>query len=152
ETNLMMAVDRQSKFTVPYWTIGLLATATYFVAGKLGLRLAFVNPSATAIWAPTGIALAALLLYGYRIWPFIFLGALLVNITTAGSFVTSIQIACGNTLEGITGAYLVRRFANGIHAFDRPTDIFLFALLAAGISTAVSATLGVIALSIGNYA
>ena len=57
--------------------------ALYFVAGKLGLRLAFVNASATAVWAPTGLALAAFLLLGYRVWPAILLSAFLVNVTTA---------------------------------------------------------------------
>src|SRR5690349_4702829 len=72
----------------------------YFFSGKLGLLLAFVNPSATAIWPPTGIAIAAIIIFGNRMLPAIFLGAFLVNITTAGSFLTSLDIAIGNTLEG----------------------------------------------------
>src|SRR5438874_10066704 len=90
---------------------GVLAlAAVYFAAGKLGLRLAFVHANATAVWPPTGIALAGLLLLGYRVWPAIFLGAFLVNITTAGSVVTSLGIATGNTLEALLGACLVNRF------------------------------------------
>src|SRR5262252_8261996 len=92
-----------------------LLAAVYFVAGKLGLRLAFAHPSATPVWPPTGIALAALLILGYRVWPGILLGAFLVNLTTAGNTVTSFGIAAGNTLEGLVGAYLVNRFANGAH-------------------------------------
>ena len=72
----------------------------YFAAAKLGLRLAFVNPSATAVWPPTGIALAAFLIFGARVGPAIFVGAFLANLTTAGSIATSIGIALGNTLEG----------------------------------------------------
>src|SRR2546427_5957641 len=64
--------------------------AVFFVAGKLGLELAFEHASATAVWPPTGIALAAMLLYGYRVWPAIFVGAFLVNATTAGSIWTSL--------------------------------------------------------------
>jgi integral membrane sensor domain MASE1 len=94
----------------------------YFVAGKLGLMLAFVNPSASPVWPPTGIALAALLLMGYRVWPGIFLGAFLVNVTTAGTIATSSGIAIGNTLEGLLGAYLVNRFANGPKVFDRAQE------------------------------
>jgi len=124
----------------------------YYVAGKLGLTLAFVNPSATAVWPPTGIALAAFLVLGYRVWPAIFLGAFLVNVTTAGSIVTSIGIAIGNTLEGLLGAALVNRFANGRRAFDRPADIFKFALLAALVSTTVSPTIGVASLALGGFA
>src|ERR1043166_2272804 len=127
-------------------------TLVYFVAGKLGLMLAFVNASATAVWPPTGIALAALLVFGYRVWPSIFLGAFLVNITTAGSVVTSLGIATGNTLEGLLGALLVNRFANGRHALERSQDIFKFAALAAVFSTMVSATCGVTTLCLGGYA
>ncbi|MGH7347328.1 MAG: MASE1 domain-containing protein, partial [Candidatus Rokuibacteriota bacterium] len=60
-----------------WWRLVAL-TGVYFVAGKLGLSLAFVHASATAVWPPTGIALAALLLYGRSAWPAIFLGAFLV--------------------------------------------------------------------------
>ena len=102
----------------------------YYIAGKLGLTLASINPSATSVWPPTGIALAAFLVLGLRIWPAIFLAAFLVNVTTAGSVVSSIGIAIGNTLEGVVGAALVNRFANGRQAFDRASDVFRFALLA----------------------
>jgi len=124
----------------------------YFVAAKLGLRLAFVNPSATAVWPPTGIALAAFLIVGARAWPAIFLGAFLANVTTAGSIATSIGIALGNTLEGWLGAALVGRFAAGRQAFSRPRNAFRFAVLAAAVSTAVSATVGVTSLALGGFA
>jgi integral membrane sensor domain MASE1 len=124
----------------------------YFLAGKLGLRLAFANPSATAVWPPTGIALAACLVIGYWVWPGIFLGAFLTNLATAGSVTTSITIAVGNTLEGILGAYLVNRFAGGRATFDRTRDVFKFVFLAALISTTVSATGGVTSLSIAGFA
>ena len=126
--------------------------ALYFVAGKLGLRLAFVNASATAVWAPTGLALAAFLLLGYRVWPAILLSAFLVNVTTAGSVATSISIAVGNTLEGVVGAYLVNRLAGGRDAFERARDVFGFALVAAVVSTMVSATWGVTTLVLAGWA
>ncbi|HKW85545.1 MAG TPA: MASE1 domain-containing protein [Nitrospiraceae bacterium] len=127
-------------------------TAVYFAAGKLGLALAFVHPSASAIWPCSGIALAAFLVLGYQVWPGIFLGAFLANITTAGSVSTSLGISMGNTLEGLAGAYLVNRFANGRHAFERPQDFLKFAVLAGMLSTAVSATFGVTSLSLGGFA
>ena len=61
-----------------------ILVAVYFIAGKLGLRLAFANRSATAVWPPTGLALAAFLIFGYRVWPAIFVSSFLVNVTTAG--------------------------------------------------------------------
>jgi PAS domain S-box-containing protein len=130
----------------------LVLASTYALAGKLGLSLAVVHPSATAVWPPSGIALAALLVLGYRVWPGILLGAFLVNITTSGNTVTSFGIAAGNTLEGLVGAYLVNRFANGPHFCERPQDIFKFTVLAGMVSTTVSATLGVISLALGGVA
>jgi diguanylate cyclase (GGDEF)-like protein len=124
----------------------------YFGAAKLGLRFAFVNPSATALWAPTGITLAAFLIFGFRVWPGAFLGAFFANLTTAGSVLTSIGIATGNTLEGVAGCYLIRRFARGPQVFDRAQDIFKFALLAGMVSTTISATVGVTSLSVGGFA
>src|SRR6266699_5831116 len=107
----------------------LAVAAAYFCAGRFGLSLALVNPSASAIWPPTGLALAATLLWGYRLWPGIFLGAFLVNFTTPGNAATDFGIALGNTLEALLGACLVNRFAHGAKAFERARDIFIFVLL-----------------------
>jgi diguanylate cyclase (GGDEF)-like protein len=130
----------------------VVLTAGYFLAGKFGLKLASVNASASAVWPCTGIALAAFLILGYRVWPAILAGAFLVNITTAGSVVTSLGIATGNTLEGVAGCYLVNRFASGQRAFERAQDIFKFALLAGLVSTAISATVGVTTLALKGFA
>jgi len=136
----------------PGWSWRFLAlAAVYFGAAKLGLMLAFVNASATAVWPPTGIALASMVLLGPRVWPAILLGAFLANVTTAGNLWTSLGIAAGNTLEGLLGAFLVTRFANGRNAFERAEDIFRFGV--AGLaSTMVSATIGVTVLTLGGYA
>src|SRR5438105_2623394 len=136
--------------TPPVVVLGL--AAVYVLAGKLGLLLAFVHASATAVWPPTGIALAAFLLLGYRVWPGIFLGAFLVNLTMAGSIGSTRVLATGHTLEGLAGAYLVNRFAHGAQAFDRPLDVFKFVALAALASTTISPFFGVISLALGGYA
>jgi diguanylate cyclase (GGDEF)-like protein len=131
--------------------VALLATA-YCVAARLGLRLAFVNASATAVWPPTGIALTAVLLLGYDVWPGIFAGAFVANLLTAGTVVTSVGIAAGNTLEAIAGAFLVNRFANGRRAVESAEDILTFAFFAGVLATAISATIGVTTLSVGGFA
>ncbi|HLY09733.1 MAG TPA: MASE1 domain-containing protein, partial [Planctomycetota bacterium] len=124
-----------------------LTGGSYFIGAKLGLKLAFQHPSATPVWPPTGIALACLVLYGYRLWPAIFVAAFLANLTTAGSVATSIGIAAGNTLEAVLGTFLVARFAAGRDSFDRPGHIFRWTLLAAAVAPLVSATLGVLSLT-----
>jgi len=126
--------------------------AIYFVAGKLGLRLAFINGSVSAVWAPTGIALAAFLIFGSRVWPAIWLGAFLVNATTTQTLVSPILIAVGNTAEGLVGAYLVNRFAGGCEAFQSAQSVFRFTALVALFSTTISATCGVTALVLTGHA
>jgi PAS domain S-box-containing protein len=133
------------------WSRPLLLVGAYVLAGKLGLMLAFLHVSASPVWPPTGMALAGLLVFGIRCWPAIFVGAFLVNLTTAGSVWTSLGIATGNTLEGVVGAVLVNRFANGRNAFDNTRDTFKFFLLAGLFSTTVSATLGVGSLALGGH-
>jgi PAS domain S-box-containing protein len=129
-------------------TIGL--AVVYFMAGKLGLALAYYHPLAAPLWPPTGIALAAILLFGYRVWPGIVVGAFTVNWVTLGAFgaehqkaiPVSLGIAIGNTLEALTGAWLINRFAEGRAALRQPKTVFLFAALGGAASTTVSATLG----------
>jgi diguanylate cyclase (GGDEF)-like protein len=141
----------RSRFLRDLLALAILA-AVYFAAGKLGLKLAFVSASATAVWPCTGIALSAFLILGYRAWPAILAGAFLVNLTTAGSVASSLGIAVGNTLEGIVGYYLVHRFAAGRKAFERAQDVFKFAFLAGTVSTTVSATVGVTTLALAGFA
>ena len=124
-----------------------IVAIAYTAAGKFGLTLAVVNASATAVWPPSGIALAALLIFGSRVWPGIFLGAFVVNETTAGLLTTSSIIAAGNTAEALIGAYFVNRFANGRAAFNRASHFLRFMLLAGFVSTSVSATVGAAALT-----
>ncbi len=135
----------------------LIIGVIYYVTGKFGLKFAFVNPSATAIWAPTGIAIASILLYGKKMWPAVFLGALFTNLTTAGTIGTSVGIAIGNTLEGVAGAYLIKKYANGIKSYEKVRDVFS-ATLFSFVATTISATIGATTLlvaglnSLNNYA
>lgn len=136
-------------------TLRMIALAAmYFAAGKVGLLLAHVHASVSPVWPATGIALAALLLWGTGYWPAVFVGAFLVNITTAlpheasivSRLVQATGIAGGNTLEAVVGAWLVNRFANGCNAFQRVSDVFRYSFLAGGLGTAISATMGTLTL------
>lgn len=123
----------------------------YFLAGKFGLLLAFANQSASPVWPPTGIALAAAVLLGPQVWPGVLIGAFLVNVTTTGSWLTSIGIATGNTLEVLVGSVLARRFSAGQGAFEDAGGIFRYIFLAAVPSTAISATIGVLSLGLARF-
>ncbi|HEU4929811.1 MAG TPA: MASE1 domain-containing protein, partial [Candidatus Krumholzibacteria bacterium] len=124
----------------------------YYVTGKFGLRMALVHVSATAVWPPAGIAFAAMLLLGYRVWPGVFLGAFWVNITTAGTVATALGIATGNTLEAVVAAHMVCRFANGRRAFERSQDIIKLWVLGRLLSGGVAATFGATSLCVTGFA
>jgi PAS domain S-box-containing protein len=130
---------------------GIGLAVLYVLAAKLGLAFAFLHPSASAIWPPTGLALAAFLVLGPGVWPAIFAGAFVANLLTAGSFATSLGIALGNTLEAAIGAHLISRFARGPAAFERAPDIFKFFALGGLLSPVVSASLGVTSLYFGGF-
>ena len=126
-------------------------TLLYYVAGRLGLSLAFVNASASPLWPPTGLAIAACLLLGTWVWPAVLAGAFIVNITTTQAVVPSILIACGNTAEALIAAWLAHRTAGGAEAFSRTTGILAY-VGAALVATSVAATVGIVALLISNLA
>lgn len=81
----------------------------YFLTGKIGLTLPYIGSYVTLIWPPTGLALAALFLWGPRCWPGVWLGAFLVNSTLGGPAWLAAGIASGNTLGPLVGAILLRR-------------------------------------------
>jgi diguanylate cyclase (GGDEF)-like protein/PAS domain S-box-containing protein len=129
-----------------------LLVPAYVVSAKLCLRLAAEHPSATPVWAPTGIAIAATILLGSRVWPLIFVSAFMANVTTFGDVWSSVGIATGNTLEALLAAFLVQKYANGKFAFDNPMDAARYIVHAAILSTLVSASIGVVSLNLAGYA
>ena len=130
----------------------LVIAAVYFASGRFGLSLAFANPSASPVWPPTGLALAGVMLVGYRVWPGIFAGAFLVNLSTAGTVATSLGIALGNTLEALAGGWLLNHLGGGRRALEGVRSISIFVPLVALGSTAISATIGVTTLNLGGFA
>ncbi|HSP95683.1 MAG TPA: MASE1 domain-containing protein, partial [Candidatus Dormibacteraeota bacterium] len=129
--------------------IALLATV-YVVAGKLGLVITAVGGFATPVWAPTGLALAALVLFGHRLWPGVALGALLVNLWAGASAGVAVGISAGNTLEAVVGAYALRRVPGFDPGLSRLKDVLALIVLAALLSTSVSPTVGVSTLFLGG--
>ena len=129
---------------------GAIVAAAYYGAAKLGLALSFENSSITAVWPPTGIALASLVLWGFRFWPAVALGAFLANSWTGVPLATTLGISAGNTLEALVGAYLLTRVAGFRPALARVKDVFALVALAAFASTMVSATVGVTSLWLGG--
>ena len=131
--------------------LGIFAlAAAYFGAARLGLSMAVSAEQVSAVWPPTGVALAAVLVFGYRMWPAITLGAFAANSMANEPVVTAFGIAVGNTLEVVVGAWLLMRCVNFDTSLERLKDVLGLIVLAAGISTTISATIGMLSLCLGG--
>lgn len=123
--------------------LSLLVAVAYLAAAELGFTLALTTKQVTAVWPPTGIAVAALLLCGYRIWPGIWVGAFVSNAISSEPIWTAGAIATGNTLAPVLSTYLLRRF-DFHNALDRVRDVVALAVLGSALAMTVSATNGVL--------
>jgi PAS domain S-box-containing protein len=132
------------------YTFQLAVVATVYVAAaKLGIELSVAHGVITPVWAPTGIAIAALFLLGLRFWPAVALGAFVVNATSDASAGVSTAIAVGNTLEAVVGSELLR-LVGVRRTLDRVRDVIALILLGAIVAPLVAATNGVTALWIAG--
>ncbi|HXH03254.1 MAG TPA: EAL domain-containing protein [Candidatus Competibacteraceae bacterium] len=128
----------------------LALAGVYYLSGKMGLALAFIYPTATTIWPPSGIALAALLLLGWRCLPGIALGALLVNLGIGNPWPVALGIAAGNALEALTAYLLLIRVCRFRNPMERMRDVLALVFPAALGATLVSAVLGPLCLGLGG--
>ncbi|HVL66365.1 MAG TPA: MASE1 domain-containing protein [Vicinamibacterales bacterium] len=125
---------------------GAALTLAYGVSATLGFRVAFVAEQVTTVWAPTGLAQSALLLWGRALWPAVWLGAFVVNAGTDAPLWTAAAIATGNTLEALAAAWLLSRLTGFDVALRRTRDSVAFILVAALLAPLISATIGVVTL------
>ena len=114
----------------------------YFLIARLSLLLAFEGGIASPVWPPSGLAFAVVLIWEYRVWPGVALGALAANVTvlmgTDGATpaivaFSSACIAVGNTIEAILGAALFRRLIGKAAAFSQARDVFVFTAIALAV-------------------
>jgi signal transduction histidine kinase len=118
-----------------------VVTLAYWLAASVSLRLALVHGQVTPIWPPTGIALVAILVFGRRVWPAVFLAALAVNLPIGPSPFGAAFIAAGNTLAPLTAAALLKRAGFRIE-LDRLRDAAAIIVLGALVGMTISATVG----------
>ena len=122
--------------------------AIYFLGGLIGKETTFLSGSVALVWPPAGIALAAILLFGYRFWPGVALGAVLfsfMNGTPFGFF--TLGTAIGNTMGAIVCAYLLKNFIAFNNAMERTRDVTGYILLACILGTSVNAAFNVVSLA-----
>jgi signal transduction histidine kinase len=122
----------------------------YVIAARAGLMLDAVAGFATVVWPPSGLALAALLIFGLDLWPGVFIGAFLANLITGAPAPVAMGIALGNTLEPVLAVYALRRIAGFRISLERLVDVTGLIIFAAALSTLVSATIGVTSLYLGG--
>jgi PAS domain S-box-containing protein len=128
-------------------SIGLLA-GLYYAAAKIGLRLAYLHGTVTALWPPVGVGIAALVLYGTRLWPGIVIGDLLVG-DYSSPLGTVLGQTLGNTLEVVVAAVLLRRLIGHRTDLERVGDVFAL-VAAAAVGTLISASFGATSLRLGD--
>ena len=134
---------------MPVVQVGAVAVA-YFAAAKLGIELDVAEGVVTPVWAPTGLALAALLLLGYRVWPGVAVGAFAANATSGVGAAVAAGIAAGNTLEGLSAAYVLRRLAGFRPSLDTARDVLALVVVGGLLATTIAATVGSGTLLLGD--
>ncbi len=132
---------------------GVLGVAFLYIAtAKLGFLLAIHPGNVTAVWPPSGIALAALLIGGNRLWPGIWLGSFVANTwvfkgMAAGGvdFAVGTSIGVGSVLQAAAGASALRVWIGGNDPLGRTVHVFRFLLVAMAMCV-ISSTFGVASL------
>lgn len=123
----------------------LILAVVYHLAARLGLQMAYVQANTSPVWPPSGIAQAALLHFGIHFWPGITLGVVAGSLLTGAPLPLALSLGLANTLEALTGAYLLSQVVHFRTSIERIRDVIGLAVTAA-VSTAISATIGVTAL------
>ena len=135
---------------LPPLGLSLLVAIVYFAGAELGLSLATLHQNVTPVWPPTGIAIAALLIFGPRVWPGVFVGALAANLALNLPVASDIGIATGNTLEALLAWYLLQRSKRWDRSFESIRDVMTFIVYAAVLAPLVSATVGSLSVCFGD--
>lgn len=128
------------------WARGSLLALAYFITAQIGLSLSLLEHSVTVFWPPSGIALAGLLLYGYRLWPWVFAGSFFSNLVSSLPLLPVLGMAGGSTLEALLGAYLLNRYARFNVDLIEARDVFRLLWRGGILSTLLSAVIGALCL------
>jgi signal transduction histidine kinase len=121
--------------------------AAYFVAGKLGQATTNIRSSNLGpVWPASGVALAGLLAYGYRVWPAVAAGAFLVAVESAVSPLAAAGQAAGAALAAVSGTFLLRKLPHFDPALSRLRDALGLIVFGAFCSALVSSSIGIASL------
>ena len=125
-----------------------VVAVAYYLAGRVGLELAYLDGAVAALWPPAGLGLAVLFLYGVRLWPAIVIGDLLLGDYSTPLGTVAAQTV-GNTVAVVVGALLLRRLTSGRGGLERVADVVSFVCCALVVAL-ISAAFGPLALRLGD--
>jgi signal transduction histidine kinase len=128
-------------------TVALVALV-YYLTGRIGLELAYLDGAVAALWPPAGLGLAVLFLFGIRLWPGIVIGDLLLG-DLSTPLGTVLAQTLGNTVALVVAALLMRRLTGGRGSLERVADVLAFVACAL-VAALVSAAFGPLALRLGD--
>jgi signal transduction histidine kinase len=138
--------------TLRTWFVRVaLLAIVYHLAARVGLSMAYLQSNTSPVWPPTGIALAALLLFGVSLWPGITLGVFLGSILTGAPLELAVGMSIGNTLEAVVAVIILQRFLDFHPALDRIQDVTALGVVAF-FGTMISATFGASILMVSGLA
>jgi integral membrane sensor domain MASE1 len=150
-TGKARSIGLREVFKAATYTLELVAIATaYFGLAVSGLLIPWINPTATPLWPPTGLALALMLIRGYRIWPAILVGAFFSTVVGGGGLSEAGCIALGTPIAALAGAWLINRWSHGRETFATPLGVAKFALIAFAPTAMISATMAIVGLVLAN--
>src|SRR4030042_4173660 len=128
----------------------LILAIIYHLVARLGLKMSYVQANTSPVWPPTGIGLAALLLFGYKLWPGITLGVLLGSLFTGAPFALALGMSVGNTLEALVAVYFLKRIIHLHNELDRIQDV-VGLIIVSFVCTTIGASIGSMTLMILGY-
>src|SRR3984885_9167625 len=145
------SINLRGVFKAATYTLELIAIAiAYFGLAVSGLLIPWINPTATPLWPPTGLALALMLLRGYRVWPAILVGAFFSTAVGGGGLAEAGCIALGTPIAALAGAWLIDRWSHGRETFATPLGVAKFALIAFAPTAMISAIMATVGLVLAN--
>ncbi len=141
-------VKRKQPQNLTTFTRVVILIALYFIGGLVGKENSFLSGSVVLVWPPAGIALAAILLFGYRFWPGVALGAVLFSFMNGMPFgFFTFGTAIGNTMGAIVCTYLLKKLIAFDNAMERTRDVTGYIGLACFLGTTVNAAFNVVSLA-----
>ena len=148
ESRLLDAIGLTARQRLRWGLMVALVALVYFGAALAGNALKLTG-NVDAVWPPAGVGIAAVYLGGLPLLPGVLIGDILADIPGSLPLSGLVGQTCGNMLEVVVAAMLLRRLVRHGSPLDRLDGLgrLLVAVLA---GVAISATVGPVSLLLSN--